>query len=186
MKNEKCKKQKRRLSKDERGVSPVVGVIMMVAITVVIAAVVAAFAYGIIGGVQKAPNAALIVEDAVIDSHNISIIHHGGDKIANAFDGSYNGSAADMTLLWDNMEIRFNGDPGGNSTISLNGKAINTTSNVTQRWGTTAFSPGDQLDIDWTLATKPSGLTSWNLTTDDSLGIVYTPSRDVLQRIVVV
>jgi flagellin-like protein len=54
--------KKRSLKNEEEAVSPVVGVIMMIAITVVIAAVVAAFSYGIIGGVKKAPNSALVVK----------------------------------------------------------------------------------------------------------------------------
>lgn len=177
-KNEKCKKQKRRLSKDERGVSPVVGVIMMVAITVVIAAVVAAFAYGIIGGVKKAPNAALVLEGAVIDSHNISIIHHGGDPISRAFNGSFDNTSGSKGA-WNNMEIRINGSASGTYDLTLNGDPLDSlgSENLTVDWGTTKFSPGDQLDIGWT---------GWNLTSDDSIAIVYIPSGDLLQRVVVV
>jgi len=59
-----CKESSRRLRKDERAVSPVIGIILMIAITVVIAAVVAAFAYGLIGNVDTAPSAALVVDGA--------------------------------------------------------------------------------------------------------------------------
>ena len=37
------------LHKDQRGVSPIIGVILMVAITVVMGAVIAGFAYGYLG-----------------------------------------------------------------------------------------------------------------------------------------
>lgn len=49
--------------KDRRGVSPVIGVILMVAITVVMAAVIAGFVYGYIGTTVKAPNVALSAID---------------------------------------------------------------------------------------------------------------------------
>jgi flagellin-like protein len=49
--------------KDRRGVSPVIGVILMVAITVVMAAVIAGFVYGYIGTTVKAPNVALSAMD---------------------------------------------------------------------------------------------------------------------------
>ena len=89
------------LRKDERAVSPVIGVILMIAITVVIAAVVASFAYGIIGGVAKAPNSALVIEDAAKDKTSITVIHHGGDTITDAFD-----TTGDK---WNNLVVKQNG-----------------------------------------------------------------------------
>ena len=41
------------LRKDEKGVSPVIGVILMVAITVILAAVIASFVFGLTGTVPK-------------------------------------------------------------------------------------------------------------------------------------
>jgi len=41
------------LRKDEKGVSPVIGVILMVAITVILAAVIASFVFGLSGTVAK-------------------------------------------------------------------------------------------------------------------------------------
>ena len=58
----------------ERGVSPVIGVILMVAITVILAAVIGSFVLGIGGDVEAAPQASFSVEDG-------SIIHQGGDSI---------------------------------------------------------------------------------------------------------
>lgn len=68
--------------KDQRGVSPVIGVILMVAITVVMGAVVAAFAYGYLGNTPKAPNVALSVIDDPTDSVSLLIKHSGGESIA--------------------------------------------------------------------------------------------------------
>ncbi len=62
------------LRNDERGVSAVIGVILMIAITVVIAAVVAAFAYGIIGGVTKAPSSSIVIENARRGEINVTVV----------------------------------------------------------------------------------------------------------------
>lgn len=70
---------------DEKGVSPVIGVILMVAITVILAAVIASFVFGLGTSVPKTPpNAQLAVEDDPDDttSGNILIKHLGGEPIA--------------------------------------------------------------------------------------------------------
>jgi flagellin-like protein len=154
---------KKSMMKDDKAVSPVVAVIMLIAITVVIAAVVAAFAYGIIGGVNKAPSVALVVEGAVsgFNDTDVKIIHHGGDKILDAFT---NNTAA--PLCWKYMEVRYNGEEVGNTTY-LNGN-IMTDNTVTE------FSAGDELVISF-----------GTLDPGDSITIVYTPTENVLQRITV-
>ena len=67
--------------RDERGVSPVIGVILMVAITVVMGAVVAGFVYGYLGDTPKAPNVALSVIDDPTDQASILVKHNGGESI---------------------------------------------------------------------------------------------------------
>jgi flagellin-like protein len=75
--------------KDQRGVSPVIGVILMVAITVVMGAVVAGFAYGYIGNTPKAPNIALSVIDDPTDNTSVLVKHNGGENIGvNEWKGS--------------------------------------------------------------------------------------------------
>ena len=75
--------------RDQRGVSPVIGVILMVAITVVMGAVVAGFAYGYLGTTSKAPNVALSVIDDPTDQVSVLVKHNGGESIsANAWKGS--------------------------------------------------------------------------------------------------
>ena len=69
-------------SKGKRGVSPVIGVILMVAITVVMGAVVAGFAYGYLGNASKAPNVALSVIDDPTDNVSLIIKHSGGESIS--------------------------------------------------------------------------------------------------------
>ncbi|HUV52464.1 MAG TPA: type IV pilin N-terminal domain-containing protein [Dehalococcoidia bacterium] len=67
--------------RDQRGVSPVIGVILMVAITVVMGAVVAGFAYGYLGNTPKAPNVALSVIDDPTDQVSLLVKHSGGESI---------------------------------------------------------------------------------------------------------
>lgn len=64
---------------DERGVSPVIGVILMVAITVILAAVIGSFVLGIGGDIQETPQASLSMEDA--GSGNVTVTHQGGDTL---------------------------------------------------------------------------------------------------------
>ena len=67
---------------DDRAVSPVIGVILMVAITVILAAVIGTFVLGLGDSLgENQPTAQL---DATIDysADNITIEHSGGDTIA--------------------------------------------------------------------------------------------------------
>ena len=70
------------LHRDQRGVSPVIGVILMVAITVVMGAVVASFSYGYLGNTTKAPNVALSVIDDPTDQTSLLVKHSGGESIS--------------------------------------------------------------------------------------------------------
>ena len=168
MKKMKTTKSKiKELVKNEEAVSPVIGVILMIAITVVIAAVVASFAYGIIGGVAKAPNSALVVEDARVGNTNITVIHHGGDTIVDAFDTSDPGN-----VTWKNLMVKYNGE-------DINWTA--TSNSVTLGGDTDAnFASGEQLDINVTAGI--SGL-STGLTSGDTLTVVYTVTGDIMQRV---
>jgi len=176
MQNGKSKMQngktKKSLKQDERAVSPVIGVIMMIAIVVIIAAVVAAFAYGIIGGVKKAPSAALIIEGAVSNSEKITLIHHGGDTLIDAFD---EGDVAKINGSWMNIEVRRKGAPCILTYSELNGELD---------WGpgsgnTLPFEAGDELKL---IFNGTAGTVSEPLETGDSIVILYTPTDDILQR----
>ncbi|WP_299232831.1 type IV pilin N-terminal domain-containing protein [Natronomonas sp.] len=63
---------------DDRAVSPVIGVILMVAITVILAAVIGTFVLGLGDQVQQtAPNAQISITDNTTNS--VTIAHGGGD-----------------------------------------------------------------------------------------------------------
>ena len=69
----------------EGGVSPVIGVMLMLAITIIIASTVAAFAGGASTGFEKAPSASLSVYcDGSGDNFNIIFEHLGGDPVSSA------------------------------------------------------------------------------------------------------
>ena len=65
---------------DSRAVSPVIGVILMVAITVILAAVIGTFVLGLGENVESAPQASLDF-DYDDDSDTVTIQHRGGDRI---------------------------------------------------------------------------------------------------------
>ena len=69
----------KKLFTEERAVSPVIGVILMVAITVILAVVIGAFVLGLGGETDAAPQATLSLQESSDD--NITIEHRGGDRI---------------------------------------------------------------------------------------------------------
>ena len=70
----------KKLFTEERAVSPVIGVILMVAITVILAAVIGAFVLGIGGDQEQTPQATLSIEPGADDS-DIDIRHRGGQTL---------------------------------------------------------------------------------------------------------
>ncbi|MEM2802487.1 MAG: type IV pilin N-terminal domain-containing protein, partial [Archaeoglobaceae archaeon] len=61
---------------DEKGVSPVIGVILMVAITVILAAVIASFVFGLSGSVKR--SYIVTFADTRIDKDNVYVKYMGG------------------------------------------------------------------------------------------------------------
>ena len=92
------------LFNDDSAVSPVIGVILMVAITVILAAVIGTFVLGLGSNVQSVPSAQFSFD---YDSGSVTVTHDGGDSIDPAaltvsddktnsagFDGSGQGTAS--------------------------------------------------------------------------------------------
>lgn len=76
-----------KFTRDDRAVSPVIGVVLMVAVVVILAAVIGAFVLGLgdnLGGSQ-APNAQVNLADSTTDTTGaegaIAITHNGGDDL---------------------------------------------------------------------------------------------------------
>jgi archaeal type IV pilus assembly protein PilA len=71
-----------KLFSEKRGVSPVIGVILMVAITVVMGAVIAGYAFGFLGNTPKTPNISLSVVDNPNDAVSLLVKQTGGDSLS--------------------------------------------------------------------------------------------------------
>lgn len=71
----------------EDAVSPVIGVMLMLVVTIIIAAVVSGFAGGLAGSQDKAPQASILVKTSLgtppntYNSFDITFVHQGGDPI---------------------------------------------------------------------------------------------------------
>ena len=65
-----------KFTKNEDAVSPVIGVILMVAITVILAAVIAAFVFGMAGNISKTKVVAATVQQP--DNNHITVTYQGG------------------------------------------------------------------------------------------------------------
>ncbi|GAB7093314.1 hypothetical protein JCM30237_04660 [Halolamina litorea] len=121
------------LRDSDRGVSPVIGVILMVAITVILAAVIGTFVLGLGDSLQQAPQATLGASDASDEApvtvgntaELLEISHNGGDALA---DGDYrvvitppgessidvhNGTNANPTVTFGSSNnVSLTSDPG--------------------------------------------------------------------------
>jgi flagellin-like protein len=120
-------KQKLKAMLDEdRGVSPVIGVILMVAITVILAAVIGTFVLGLGDSLQQAPQSTLNAEDASADypgtlpTDSFTISQNGGDAIP----------LSDTRVVIDNTSgsesYQFSQGSWASSelNVTLNGQAI--------------------------------------------------------------
>ncbi|PSQ49683.1 type IV pilin [Halobacteriales archaeon SW_6_65_15] len=72
----------KQLLTDDDAVSPVIGVILMVAITVILAAVIGTFVLGLGQNVQSsAPQASFSFDDKAAGNSDVVVVHDGGDSI---------------------------------------------------------------------------------------------------------
>ena len=69
-------KANRKFSKDEEAVSPVIGVILMVAITVILAGVIAEFVFGMVGGLKK--NYMVVATVSQSGANTVDFTYQGG------------------------------------------------------------------------------------------------------------
>ena len=81
-------------NENEDAVSPVIGVILMVAITVILAAVIAAFVFGMAGNVSKTRS---VAATAIKQGGNITVTNNGGPDVGDLATNGFN-----VTLVWGN------------------------------------------------------------------------------------
>lgn len=70
------------VNREDRAVSPVIGVILMVAITVILAAVIGAFVLGIGGDLDTSAQVSASITDTDTGEQNITLEHQGGDTLS--------------------------------------------------------------------------------------------------------
>jgi len=133
-------KAKEFLLAEDRGVSPVIGVILMVAITVILAAVIATFVMNM-GPSEEQPPTASWSSEVNEGDNNLSIVHEGGGAAAvdrltvsvtgddssntwDAVDGTTVSSGEDLTAS-DEIVVHFDGSPG--TAIDANGTVSSST-----------------------------------------------------------
>jgi len=96
-------------------VSPVIGVILMVAITVILAAVIAAFVFGLASGISKTKNVAVTArqvgttscvitwqggpDNALVSGYNVSVTTYGSST-PNVWNSSVNTVGNSTALPW--------------------------------------------------------------------------------------
>jgi flagellin-like protein len=133
--------QLKRLLTDDEAVSPVIGVILMVAITVILAAVIGTFVLGLGDQVQdNAPQASFNFDfDTTNDA--VTITHDGGDTIPS--EATLEVSGPDATEPFDNS---------GSSDISAGAQSTHTLSTI-------ASTSGDTVRVVWTAANGGSSAT---------------------------
>ncbi len=93
--------------KNDEAVSPVIGVILMVAITVILAAVIAAFVFGMSGNISKTKTVAFTAQK--IDASNINLVNNGGQDAQNL---------VGLTITTDPANTACTGTPTAQITAS--------------------------------------------------------------------
>ena len=104
--------------------------------------------------ILKAPNTALVIEDARAGSSKITLIHKSGDTIVDAF--------KENAPYWNSLEVRIHGAIY-EGDVKLNGGAVSAGD----------FKPGDELELSL----------DRELTSGDTVTVIYTPTGDLLQRV---
>ena len=101
---------------NNEAVSPVIGVILMVAITVILAAVIAAFVFGMAGGISKtksvAATASAYIDTTINPTKTITVTYQGGQDTTEVIGLTYSFNNAapvafgsDPIVVGDNVAV---------------------------------------------------------------------------------
>jgi len=116
----------------EYAVSPVIGVMLMLVVTIIIAALVSAFSGGAVSGTQKAPSA--VIQATYSQSNGMTIANNGGDAIP-----------LGSTTIMVQPSRSFGDDASRYSWVVNKSRVLTSTS---QTWAKTrTFLPGDTATI---------------------------------------
>jgi len=135
---------------DERAVSPVIGVILMVAITVILAAVIGAFVIGIGDQQDSAPTASISFSQDTIDNE-VEISHESGATLdASEIEVQIEGDGANTYSGTDFDDTSWEGEISAGNTLVL----------------------GDDPDPDWADGNSGTITVVWNSSDTDSSSIL--------------
>ena len=135
----------RKFSKDEEAVSPVIGVILMVAITVILAAVIAAFVFGMGGSLKEAPPSTSLIASSDSSSTVLGIVinHVGGDELV--------GSDWKVSVALEGTNPIFATSKSGDDLV-VGGQLLLTSTTIEESFGFASgqwtYSNGTNLDED--------------------------------------
>ena len=101
---------------DDRAVSPVIGVILMVAITVILAAVIGSFVLGIGGQQESAPQASITITEN--NESSVTVSHRGGDAFTDGNTESLTVSN-DSDSTSENITISDGFSTGDEQTVNV-------------------------------------------------------------------
>lgn len=100
---------------DDRGVSPVIGVILMVALTVILATVLGTVVLDFTGSISAQPPQAAF--DYEFTDENVTITHVSGDQMDNA---SLSVQIGEKEALEDRVDDGWNGDITAGDSVTIN------------------------------------------------------------------
>jgi len=121
----------KKLIDEERAVSPVIGVILMVAITVILAAVIGTFVLGLGDQVQQTtPNVNFAFDYTEGNSDTLEVTHENGDELTGSnvdvvVSGATGTADADGTYTWDESSTL-----GGDSTVTAGSSVTVNSDNI--------------------------------------------------------
>ena len=134
---------------ENRAVSPVIGVILMVAITVILAAVIGTFVLGLGDSLGDNQPTAQLSVDIDEDAGNITVEHNGGDAIAN---GTVSVVVTEVENSSNQERVTINSrlSVGSSATGTLNGSNNGEADDVRVRL---VHEPSDSILLDRTFET---------------------------------
>lgn len=156
--------QLKELMETDRGVSPVIGVILMVAITVILAAVIGTFVLDIGGSLsESAPSATFETEQPPATTSEMDALSNSDSELVNV---TYTGGEE---VLKENINITVNGD----QAYILDGPAA--TTSVSSANTDAPYTGSGPLEITDTISVVTAGgrTTSEDLTPGDTLRIIW-------------
>jgi flagellin-like protein len=172
------KQQIKAMLDEDRGVSPVIGVILMVAITVILAAVIGTFVLGLGDSLQQAPQATLNAEDASADYIN-SANPTTGNQSANAFVISQDGGDA---IALSDVRVVIDNTSGSTSAQFEQGSWQTEGLNVTLNNESISSASEPELSVGDSLLIKNEGAGNAFTTSDNTyrIRLIHIPSDSIL------